>query len=138
MYSRSAWHFNQFFKLWTKSLTLLCSGNAVILCLPVQFANAVRSLCEQLLLGKLPAGLLNIVFINGTSLFDKIASHRGIDVLMCDFVPQDNLISLMAEHQMRILPWDKNSDFETLQTSVQYKTIWTPKDSFESQLNASY
>ncbi|MFN5674932.1 MAG: aldehyde dehydrogenase family protein [Bacteroidota bacterium] len=127
-----------FLELWTKSLTLLCSGNAVILCVPFQFANAVRCLCEQLLLCKLPAGVLNIVFINGTSLFDKIASHRGIDALMCDFVPQDNVISLMAEHQMRLLPWDKNSDFETLQTSVQYKTIWTPMDLFQPLSNASY
>jgi acyl-CoA reductase-like NAD-dependent aldehyde dehydrogenase len=128
----------QFFELWTKSLTLLCSGNAVILCLPVQFANAVRCLCEQLLWGKLPAGLLNMVFINDSSLFDKIVSHRGIHALMCDFVLQENAMSLMAEHQMRVLPWDKNSDFETLQTSVQYKTIWTPMDAFEPLSNAGY
>lgn len=122
-----------FKNLWTTSISLICAGNSVILLLPIKFANAAFSLCEHIHLGKLPAGLLNVVFIDNTSHFNNIVSHRGIHAVMCDFIMQESLLALASEHQLRVLPWTQHSDFETLQHAVQYKTIWTPMDLPESQ-----
>lgn len=109
---------------------ILCSGNALVVCLATEGAAAVGPLAEVFATSDFPAGVVNLLTGDLTELATPLASHMDLDSLSYQGESAEllgKLRRLGVPNMKRVIAREEEKlSLKRVLNFVEYKTIWHP------------